>query len=371
MPDACPDNDPVELPHGPRGAGREELMKIRKFAVLAVLTATAVAVSACGTTSTTDAENILEMIPTNPVPVTVPVDIAESGEITGIGNLNLELVSNLLDTFGMDFSLDSLPKLTERDVDWYQESGIQHLTVALRPDGLFALVNGEMLPAILWDEESLGSLVDVLRMFERDGRGAYIADAATMEKIELGAKWLPKLNVSLAVRFPVPSGQDRIPLPDPDDFKAAFSEDEEPGSALATVNLDIDYEPLDEDMGWVPSLAGFSTVDINDVLESAGARPVNRLRLRRDIEARLKDEGIESMGVEVRSDGVFLAVDDRVLPHLAWNENSLKNVAMVLDQLYPQDSRVPSGYGWVPVVKAAAPIFNDLDLALTLKFPTE
>lgn len=345
-------------------------MQIRKLALKAVLTATAVALSACGTTSATDAENILEMIPTNPVPVTVPVDIAESGEITGIGNLNLELVSNLLDTFGMDFSLDSLPKLTERDVDWYQEAGIQHLTLALRPDGLFALVNGEMLPAIMWDDESLAGLVDVLRMFERDGRGAYIADAATMDKIELAAEWLPKFNVSLAVRFPVPPNEDRIPLPDPDEFAAAFEDDEEPGAALATVNLDIDYEALDDDQGWVPSLAGFSTVDVNDVLESTGARPLNRLRLRRDIEARLEDEGIETMGLQVRNDGVFLTADDRVMPHIAWNEATLKNVAMVLDQLYPEDTRLPNGYGWVPVVKAAAPIFNDLDLALMLKFPT-
>ncbi len=345
-------------------------MQIRKLAVLAVLTATAVAVSACGSTSTSDAENFLEMIPTNPVPVTIPIDIAETGEITGIGNLNLDLVSSLLDTFGMDFSLDTLPKLSERDVDWYQKAGIQHVTLALRPDGLFALVNGEMLPAILWDEESLGGLVDVLKMFERDGRGAYVADAATMDKIELAAKWLPKFNVSLAIRFPIPKGEDRIPLPNPDDFMTALEQDGKAKSALATVNLDIDYEPLDDDMGWVPSLAGFSTVDLNEVLQSAGARPLNRLRLRRDIEARLKDEGIKSMGVQVRGDGVFLAVDDRVLPHIAWNENSLKNVSMVLDQLYPEDSRLPKGYGWVPVVKAAAPIFNDLDLALTLKFPT-
>jgi hypothetical protein len=113
-----------------------------------------------------------------------------------------------------------------------------------------------------------------------------------------------------------------------------------------------------------------STVDVNQVLDSAGAGPVNRMRLRRDIEKRIVDEDVQSMSAELKHDGIFMQVDDMELPHVAWGEQSLQNLSAVMDQLYPDASELPSGYGFVPILKAAAPVLNDLDLGVTVEFPT-
>lgn len=342
--------------------------RIRILAVLAVVVLGTVTGTACSAAGDTDAEGLLELLPSNPVPVTIPIDVAQDGEITGVGNLDLDMVNDLLGTFGMDVDLTSLPQFSERQVQWYQDSGIQHVTLAAQPDGLFVLVNGEMLPAIWWDQESLGNLVTVLRYFERDGEGAYIADAETLDRIEAATKWLPRLNTSLALRFPVPDGEERIPLPDAATFMDQFEGDEQPTDPQ-TINLDLVYKELPDDEGWVPSLFGVSTIDVNQVLDSAGAGPVNRMRLRRDIEKRVTDEDIGNLSAEVKHDGVFLQVDDMELPHVAWGEQSLQNLAAVMDQLYPDSSQLPSGYGFVPILKAAAPVLNDLDLGVTVKFP--
>jgi hypothetical protein len=346
------------------------MRRTRILAVAAGWCALALAATACSAVGDTDTEGLLELLPSNPVPVTIPIDVAQDGEITGVGNLDLDMVNDLLGTFGMDVDLESLPSFTEREVQWYMDSGIQHVTLAAQPEGLFVLVNGEMLPAISWDQESLANLMTVLRYFERDGEGAYIADAATLDRIEAASQWLPRLNTSFALRFPVPAGDERIPLPDATEFADAFEGNDEP-SDPQTVNLDLVYRALPDDAGWVPSLFGVSTVDVNQVLDSTGAKPINRMRLRRDIEKRISDEDIQSVNAEVRHDGIFLNVDDLELPHVAWGDDSLQNLAAVLDQLYPDSARLPSGYGFVPIVKAAAPVFNDLDLGLTIRFPTE
>jgi radical SAM superfamily enzyme YgiQ (UPF0313 family) len=74
-------------------------------------------------------------------------------------------------------------------------------------------------------------------------------------------------------------------------------------------------------------------------------------QVRKDIKKRLDDDHFKSVGVETRSDGVFFTVDGELMPHLAWSNATLANLAQVLNQLYPPGTPLPSDATYVPLLR--------------------
>jgi hypothetical protein len=130
------------------------------------------------------------------------------------------------------------------------------------------------------------------------------------------------------------------------------------------------YRDLPDGRGWVPSLFGLSTLDLDSVGDPFDV-DVPQLRLKEDLRKRLASQGIGNLGLEARADGLFVSVDGELLPHLAWSESTLANMAEVLERLYPEGTRLPDDAEWVPVVKSTAPMFNDYSIAVLVRFPTE
>jgi hypothetical protein len=351
------------------------MARFRKAALVAVFVAGGLAFAGCSSQlSNLDAKGIIRALPAQNLPPVV-VDIDEDGKITRVGGFDLQTLEGLASNFGVDLPTKSLAPISPEYMQWFNDSNIQNLTLAARDDGLFVAVNGELLPAIWWSDESVDNLVEFLGKFERDGNGAYLLDANTQRGLEQLAPLLTTVGLRVDVRLPVPEGQDPIPLVSDDAFKDAFM-NEEATNPVQTLALKVDYQNLPNDMGWVPAVSGLSTVDVNNVLAALNQGAINRLRLRRDLEKRLKTEDISGLGVQLRSDGLFAAVDYgagdaevKQLPHIAWSEETLANVSGLLARLYPD--QIPDNAGWVPVVRAVAPILNDLDLSLQVTFPVD
>ena len=147
---------------------------------------------------------------------------------------------------------------------------------------------------------------------------------------------------------------------------------------LETVDVALSFEPYSEngvELGWVPAVFGFSTVDLQRLvkgleLDPEGKLEIPRLVLREDLRERIAREKIQSVAAEMRDDGLYARVDGALLPHLAWSEESLVNLSDLLMRLYPGDEDgLPDDAAWVPLVRATAPMYNDYDLALQFAFP--
>jgi hypothetical protein len=303
--------------------------------------------------------------------IPIPVDIGEDGRVVKVGGVDAGTIDDLAEEMTGRPLIGRIAFFDQDQIDWYKQANIQHVTVASRPgEGLFVLVNGQALPYLAWDGDSLDVLVDVLGKFQDDGRGAYLLEPDVYDAVAIGLPLLHSLGMRFDIRFPRDPDADEIPLPDDSAFDAALTAAEVEEMPLQNANLDVEFMKLEGSDDWVPSLYGFTTVDFNDA-----AQPLDwdipEMRVRRDIRERIEVEGIEEIGFQTRADGVFFQVNGELLPHVAWSEATLSNLTTLLWQLYPPGSSLPEDAEWVPVVRATAPMYNDFDVAARFTFPSE
>ncbi len=301
--------------------------------------------------------------------IPIPIDIGDDGRVVQVGGIDASTIDELSEELTGRPLIGRIAFFDQEQIDWYKRANIQHVTVASRPgEGLFVLVNGLALPYLAWDGDSLDAMVDVLGMFEDDGRGAYLLESDVYDAVAVGLPLLHSLGLRFDVRFPRDPDVEEIPLPEEDAFDAALTEAEMEEMPQQNATFEVAYTPLEGSDDWVPSLYGFTTVELNE----AGSPldwEVPEMRLREDIRVRLADEGIEQIGIQTRADGMFFQVDGKLLPHIAWSEATLTNLTTLLWQLYPEGSSLPEDAEWVPVVRATAPMYNDFDVAATFLFP--
>jgi len=316
----------------------------------------------------------------------VPIEIGRDGRVERIGGFPAKTVDDLAQRLSGNPLVGRVVVIDEAYLKWFDRANIQHATLAVRPGGLLVWVNGRPLPHVAWDSASLDNLVRVLAKFQKRPEAPdqiSLVSPQAYDSIRATLPLVKSLNLRFDVRFPdYPNlgAAKRKPVAPPgaaevEDAPAAARADRRP---LQTVDVEIVYHPLkvgDREMGWVPSLFGFSTVDLQHVADSV-ARPggervkVPQFRLREDIRKRIETEGIASIAFEARSDGLFVTVDGRLLPHFAWSEASLTNLSALLEQLYPSKlKKLPDDARWVPVVRRTAPMYDDYDLGVIVRFP--
>lgn len=346
-------------------------------------------------------DNLSRVLAASPLNLpAIPIDVSPDGRIARVAGFEAEVVDRYWERVAGTPLIGRVRYFANDEggrsyVDWFVDSNIQHITVATREEGLYVVVNGEPLPHLEWDEESLRNLVALVHALTEEGgaagegedEGAGEGDDGTAaralrllstDQANAVADLLPlmrSLNVRLDFRFPLKQrarGEgmiEEIPMAGSDVFNARLTRAERDAEPEQTVDIDIAYRPLEDDAGWVPTLFGFSTVDLKTLLRPMDV-DVPMLRLREDLRARIELAGIESLSVEIGARGVFFATDDRPLPRIRWNERSLGTVSAVLADLYPPGTELPEGALWVPTVQTTAPMYNDFDLKLTVRFPT-
>lgn len=311
----------------------------------------------------------------------IPVDIDEEGRVDRIAGFDARDVDRIWEEM-TGRPLVGRVRFFNNDedgrsyVEWFQQANIQHVTLASRPDGLYILVNGRPMPHVSWSPGSLDNMLELMYMLREDGNGFALIDD---EQYRLIADLLPlmqSLNLRIDLRFPRAVGPDgrpveRIPLPKSEAFRLEISDERQEARPLQTVDVEVEFQPAEDGADdWVPTFFGFSTVDLDLLLEPLGV-DVPRLELPEEYRARIEAEQVESIGLQLGESGVFVSMDDKLLPHLAWNEESLVNLSTVLAQLYPPGEELPEDAAWVPIIRSTAPLYDDFEISILLRFPTE
>lgn len=308
----------------------------------------------------------------------IPIDIDADGRVARIGGIASSEVDALWERMTGSPLVGRIRFFNDDEdgrsyVSWFTATNVQHITIATRTDGLFVMINGQSLPHIAWDAESLDNLLALMDDLRGGGSEALISDA----QYEALAEFLPllsALNLRFDLRFPLQSDAsgrqtvDRIPLASDRAFRLEVSDAERAAPALQTVDVEVEYRPLVGGGGWVPALFELSTIDLRTLLQPFGV-DVPLLKMDDAWRRRLMAAGIQSAGLQLSEDGLYVNVDERRLPHVAWNERALVNVSNALAQLYPARAQLPTDALWVPIVRTTAPVLNDLSISLLVRFP--
>ncbi len=115
----------------------------------------------------------------------------------------LGLDANLLALLGIDVKPLALnPSL----VQTFMKANIQHVHFVNRPDGVHIYVNNKPLPYIAWDDEHVQTAIDVFARFS-GLKGTPFMNLLTQVLPGMRAS-----DIDLLLRFPVPEGQEPIPV---------------------------------------------------------------------------------------------------------------------------------------------------------------
>lgn len=351
----------------------------RAVAVLVVMSLSVVAIG-CGTSTAPEVQKTLAQLPDtiaglNLPSVPIPVTVGDDGRVKNIGGFDAAVVDDLAERFLGYKVLGTLGVLSKDQVAWLKRSNIQHVTLALRPNGAYVLVNGKPLPFIDWqnagDEDVLKNFIDFLgRMQYEKGSGkAYLLSPDNYEAVKALLPLARNVGLRLDVQLPRDPSFEEIPLGGDEAFQLGLTNAEVAETPLNSASVDLAYKEL-PDNTWVPSLLGLSTADLQAVARPLGLR-LPTWRLRKDIKQRLDEGNFKSVGFEARADGVFMTVDGKLMPHLAWSNATLTNLAETLNQLYPPGTPLPDDAAYVPVLRTVAPMLNDISLVTVVRFPED
>jgi hypothetical protein len=279
----------------------------------------------------------------------IVIDINADGS-PSVGNVP---VSQLGGMAGADLSMLNVP------ADWvnfFVAGNIQHLQVNNHAGGLTLLINGEPIPSLAWDGDSLTATADTLAVF-----------GLAVPMLEKVLPLVQQLGVGVIVRFPVASGSEVIPLFVEGGGTAAMAAQEAQDAFLAAVgsppkiNLPIFYA----------ADGSYSVGDLTDTEWTAlTGIPWYALRLNPDMLGGLQNAGVESLGISTDAEGIQIMVNDKALPRLTWGEGQLVHLLDVADQIGLWNMMAPGmNLGDIlTTVYSLLPVVQTTDFNLTVHF---
>lgn len=271
----------------------------------------------------------------------VVVAIDENG-VPSVAGLSAETLKNL--TFGaLDLSyLRMDPNLIQN----LMALGLQNMELVYRDDGLYVFLNGQALPFISWDEESLDNTADLV--------GAVGGlDPSFTEALKTILPFAQRLGVDLAVTFPPAPGAEVVPLRDTTEEISATTMPASEEPSAVQLSVEVGYDENGEPSvpgGPILSLLGIST---------------DMLRLPPATVAAMQNSGIEDLTISAQEDGIQLFVNGEPLPKLAWTEEGLDNIVQLVAYLYLGDQ----AGGMTQLLATVLPVLSQVDVELVLNFP--
>ena len=208
-------------------------------------------------------------------------------------------------------SLASLDTMIGPDtVAMFTENNIQHIQLSTTPTGLDILVNGQAIPSVGWDGESLAGAQQLLTLLGNDG----------LAMVQSLLPQIANIGIGVTLRFPPSQGADVIPLTGASESSTAAAATQaekdflaQAGSA-AQINLPITYAS-----DGTFSLGGLTADQVTVLL---GA-PLESLTLSADQIARAKELGVKTLTIATDSEGVHMTLNGTALPHISWGEGKL------------------------------------------------
>ena len=257
------------------------------------------------------------------------------------------------------FGMDTLKSLTMGGVDYtwmrmeptlvrrFSDMDLQHIEAVYRDDGIYLFVNGEPLPFVKWDEDSLDNTAQVITTF--GGLDPQFTDA-----LKMIIPFAQRVGVDMAVRFPVVQGREITPMRDmTQELKPAEVMDRAP-SALQ-LRIEVFYDETGK-----PFVPGASFI-----LENLLGVDTSQLALPPETIARMVQTGVQHIAIRTQEDGIQFYVNGEMLPKLAWSEDQLSVVADLIGQLYLGGQTE----GMQQVLEAILPALSQMDFELVLRFP--
>lgn len=256
-------------------------------------------------------------------------------------------------------SLLSQLTLDKAILDRLAQAGIQHMMVSNTPSGLRVRVNGQPLPMLVWDRQSLDNLLSLLQT----------DDVIAGDDLATLVTTLLNLGVGVVVQIPPWSGSDLPPplLPQDDSSSNQYlarmrhQEFMQRSGAAPSLQIPVEYT---EDGSW--TVYGISDTE----WQALTGLPFGYMRLNPQTIRSAMDREIEQVIIWTDPEGIHLTVGDRDLPYLRWSDGGLITLVNLLEifEVITLDSRINNDtYGLL--VRELLPALQATELRIVVNFP--
>jgi hypothetical protein len=225
-----------------------------------------------------------------------------------------------------------------------EAANIQHIELRQTGDGIALLVNGALMPSLSFQDGSLQRVSQIAPLLGQSG-------PAIGQLIEKFAPLVQRLGLSIALKFPKQDGAADIAYGPADIKLAELKPAEAAPSAVAKFEVKYDEQG-------VPSILGISARDLQTLGLNAN------IALAPDRLAQLQAYNVQNVQLSSRSNGLYMWVNGKPLPAIAWDNASLNNALKVYEQMNPG---VPKSY--LDLIKTFVPMLGQTDLSVMLHFP--
>lgn len=195
-------------------------------------------------------------------------------------------------------------------VAMFTEDNIQHLQISTTPAGIDILVNGQAIPSLAWDGESLATAQQLLAVMEDE----------SLAMVQSLLPQIANVGIGVTMRFPPSQGAELIPLSVTGEGSAADA-----AAAAQEAYLDQAGSPARINVPITYAADGtFSVGNLTaEQLTVLAGAPIEGLTLTPDRIARYQGWGIKTFGIATDSDGVHLTLNGTPLPHISWGDGKL------------------------------------------------
>lgn len=242
------------------------------------------------------------------------IDVDPNGSFS-VGGVPLAALASSFGVAGLETL--SLPP---EQVATLTDANIQHVQINNQPAGLKLLVNGEEIPTLVWDDESLANLQGLVGELG-DGVPPILQQLLPV---------LGRVGVGVIVRFPLAQAAELIPLEVTGEGAAATAATEAQQAFLASVgappriNIPVQYAA---DGSW--TVAGMTDTEWIAV---TGQSFWESLRLPEELIADLTAAGVSEITVSTDDDGIHVAIDGQQLPYISWGQGRLSHALRLAAQ---------------------------------------
>jgi hypothetical protein len=265
---------------------------------------------------------------------------------TALGDLQALVPATLLSQLTLDAAT----------VERLSAAGIQHIQVSNTPTGLRILVNGEALPALVWDATSLDNLLNLLQPLEPD------AIASLGNVLDL----VTNLGAGLVIRLPLAAGEYPIPLlVEGPQSNAAVEQAAQEAFLESTgtpprLQIPVFYA---EDGTW--TVQGLSDTE----WQALTGLPFGYVRLNPQLVQGALDAGITQVVVWTDREGIHVTLGEQELPYVRWADGGILTLLEVAGRLGVLPQEMANQELLDEVLAQWLPILQATDLRIVVQFP--
>lgn len=223
-------------------------------------------------------------------------------------------------------------------VSWMTNTDVQHIELVHGADGIYLYVNGQPMPYLGWNSESLANVGQVAGMF----------NVPFAQLIGTLVPVLERTGLDVVLRFPTQTGAAPIALRDPNVVPEPPARDGDVASIVTRADVVFDERGI-------PSIAGISGQDLANIGIPVPALAPATMDT-------IKQYGIKDFRITTADQGVNLTVNGMPLPRVVWSNAFLNNAAGLYAQMNPDSP-------YIELAKLFLPELNNVDVDLVLKFP--